>query len=255
MARVNSYQYFSVGFGSGFTALVAFFILQWLHIPAGSLVDWVIGVASFWWLIAVVTIPWNIYFEAVETKTEAMTSQEKNIPVDKNQVAYVTKVARWALIGAIALHGLSALGLYCLAAWGISSVGYVSSFAVLLLTILRPAVRGYQFLAARLMNIREQIKYPREDINAMRGRVSSLESLTKSLQATLKELEKKQNKEMAISREGLATLRAQVEQLTATNELAHRHLVREAEGAIAQLTEDSQVLNHVREIIRFWKQA
>ena len=31
---------------------------------------------------------------------------------------------------------------------------------------------------------------------AMRGRVSSLESLTKSLQATLKELEKKQNKDI-----------------------------------------------------------
>ena len=40
-------------------------IVQWLDISVGSLIDWLIGIASFWWLL--ITIPWNIYFDARET--------------------------------------------------------------------------------------------------------------------------------------------------------------------------------------------
>ncbi len=258
MSRTYSSQYISFigfGFGSGFLSLVAFFILQWLQIPVGNLVDWLIGIASFWWLLAVVTIPWNIYFEAVETQDEARISRKKNIPVDTQQLSYVAKVARWSLVGAIALHILSALGLYCLAAWGISAVGYVSAFAVLLLTVLRPAIRGYQFLAFKLSNIRQQIQYPREDIVELRMRVSTLESTAKALEKTLEAATAKQTEEATSIRQNVATLRAKLEELAAVNQTEHQRLAREATGAIAQLSEDSQVLNHVREIIRFWKEA
>ncbi|OKH18412.1 hypothetical protein [[Limnothrix rosea] IAM M-220] len=255
MSRPYSYQYVGFGFGSGFLALVAFFILQWLQIPVGNLVDWLIGIASFWWLLAVVTIPWNIYFEAVETQDEAKISRKKGIPVDLPQLNYVAEVARWSLVGAIALHILSALGLYCLAAWGISAVGYVSAFAVLLLTVLRPAIRGYQFLAFKLINIRQQIQYPREDIVELRMRVDTLEATTKALAKTLEDAAKKQTEELTGMRQNMATLRAKLEELAAVNQTEHQRLAREATGAIAQLSEDSQVLNHVREIIRFWKDA
>ena len=43
-------------------------------------------------------------------------------------------------------------------------MGYVSSGAALLLTGLRPALRAYQYIATRLSMIRQQIKYPREDV-------------------------------------------------------------------------------------------
>ena len=258
MSRTYSYQYvgfIGFGFGSGLLSLVVFFILQWLQIPVGNLVDWLIGIASFWWLLAVVTIPWNIYFEAVETQDEAKISRKKDIPVDTQQLSYVAKVARWSLVGAIALHIISALGLYCLAAWGISAVGYVSAFAVLLLTVLRPAIRGYQFLAFKLTNIRQHIQYPREDIVELRMRVSTLESTVKTLEKTLEEATVKQTEEATSIRQNVATLRAKLEELAAVNQTEHQRLAREATGAIAQLSEDSQVLNHVREIIRFWKEA
>lgn len=250
-----SYSFIGIGFSSGFLALIAFFILQWLNIPAGNFIDWVIGVASFWWLLAVVTIPWNVYFEAEETKAEAVISRQKDIPVDHKQLAYVGKVARWALVVAIALHIISALGLYNLAVWGISPVGYVSGFAMLLLTILRPAVRAYQFIAMRLMAIRQQIQYPREDVMELRFRVTELENLFKNMNETLDKMTETQQTEWQGMRQDLAKSRAALEQLQANNEAAHRQLAREAEGAIAQLSEDSQVLNHVREIIRFWKQS
>jgi hypothetical protein len=254
------FSYVSFSLGSGLLALIAFFILRWLQIPAGNLVDWLIGIASFWWLLAIVTIPWNIYFEAEAVKAEAAASREQNIPVDSQQLKYVYKIARWSLAAAIALHLLSALGLYYLASSGISAVGYVSAFATLLLTLLRPAVRFYQYLATRLAMIREVIHYPREDVLELRGRVYQLESTVQRLEIRLDpeqedSLVSIQKTEWERLRREMAQLRANFEQFQASNDTAHQRLAREAEAAIAHLTEDSQVLNHVREIIRFWKQA
>lgn len=253
-------NYMSFSILLGVLVLLAFGVLQWLQIPTGNLVDWIIGIASFWWLFAIVTVPWNIHFEAREVIAEAAISQEKRIPVDRKQLDYVKKLSRWSILLAIALHVLSAIGLYWLAATGISAVGYVSSGATLLLTALRPAIRAYQYLAMRLAAIRQQIQYPREDVLELRGRFNNLENLVAEIEKKL-DLQNpdswaaKQEEKCQENRQGLARLQALLEQFQATNKVEHEQLSREARNAIAQLTEDSQVLNQVREIIRFFKTA
>ena len=57
--------------------LLAFSVLQWFHIPAGNFLDWVIGGASFWWLLVIVTVPWNVHFKAKETLFDAEQSIKK----------------------------------------------------------------------------------------------------------------------------------------------------------------------------------
>jgi uncharacterized protein YhaN len=254
------FSYFLYSFGLGILILLTYGILEWLHIPAGNLVDWLIGVASFWWLIFVVTIPWNIYFEAREVLAEADASVEKGILVKDKQVKYVKLITRWSLIGAVALHLLSAFGLYTLAAFGISAVGYASSAATLLLTGLRPAIRAYQYLAMRLRMIRQEIKYPREDIVELRSRVSAIEADLKGLKAQVitkaeakTVIQLQQNSQEM--RQKWAQLRANLDQLQANNEVEHQRLATDAENAISQLSEDSRFLGQVREIIRFIKAA
>ena len=63
--------------------LLAFGVLQWFDIAAGNFLDWVIGGASFWWLLVIVTVPWNIHFKAKETLFNAEKSIEKEISVDE----------------------------------------------------------------------------------------------------------------------------------------------------------------------------
>jgi hypothetical protein len=48
-----------LGFSSGLAVLLllVFGVLQLLHIPSGSFLDWMIGIASFWWLLVIVTVP------------------------------------------------------------------------------------------------------------------------------------------------------------------------------------------------------
>jgi hypothetical protein len=254
------FQLLGSSIGLGIFAFLLFGILQWLHIPAGNLVDWLIGIASFWWLLVIVTVPWNIYFESKEVVNEANISREKGIPFDEAKLSYVNKVTRWSVIIAIALHLISALVLYNLAKTGISPVGYVSSGAALLLTVLRPVIRGYQYIAMRLRMIREQIKYPREDVILLRNLVQSLEYQVKTINYQLNVEEQdswahKQEKSIQNNRQEIARLQALLEQFKATNEVEHQKLSREARTAIAQITEDGQFLDHVREIIRFFKSA
>ncbi|MEH1785667.1 hypothetical protein [Nostoc sp.] len=240
--------------------LAAFGLLQWLHIPAGNFLDWVIGGASFWWLLVIVTVPWNVHFQAKEVLAEAAQSTEKGIPVDGKQVKYVTLLAKRSLWVAIALHLFSAVGLYTLAATGISTVGYISSGAALLLTILRPAIRAYEYLYARLAMIRQEWKYPREDIFELRDRFSILEQKIQSLEDQLNpeqpySLSATQQRFAEETRRDLARIAANLEELRATNQTEHERLAREARNAIAQLSTDGQFLDHVREIIRFFKTA
>jgi hypothetical protein len=255
---LGKYISFSISFG--ILILIAAGIGQWLHISTGSLIDWGIGLASFWWLLVIVTIPWNIYFDAREAIAEAAISGKKGLEVDRQQLHYVQKIARWSIIGAIALHLVSAIALYLLAITGISNVGYVSSALTLLLTILRPAIRGYQYLNARLSAIKQEVKYPRQDAIELRNRVVSWETAIAKIEAQLDRenpdswISQQQQESQGI-RERLARLQALLEEFQGKNAVEHEQLSREAQNAIAQLHEDSQFLGHVREIIRFVKTA
>ena len=100
--------------------ILAFAVLKWLHVPAGTFGDWVGGLLAFFWLIAVVTVPWNIHFKAKAVLADALPSRERGLPVDERQVAYVRKLVRTSLLIAIALHLLSALVLFVLAFAGLA---------------------------------------------------------------------------------------------------------------------------------------
>jgi len=175
-------------------------------------------------------------------------------------IYYAKVVAKRSLFVAIALHLFSAIGLYTLSATGISVIGYISSGAALLLTILRPAVRTYEYLAARLAMIRQQFTYPREDIWELRGRFHTLEATVKRLEEQMDPQEpyswvSTQQRYQEETRQELARIAASVEEFRATNQSQHERLSREAQQAIAQLSTDGQFLDHIREIIRFFKTA
>ncbi len=255
---MSSFAGFSVVFG--ILILLVYAILQWLHIPAGNFLDWVIGAATFEWLLLIVTVPWNIHFESKSVLAEAAESKQKNIPVDEKQINYVQTLANRSLLVAIALHILSAIGLYTLAVTGISAVGYISSGAALLLTVLRPAIRAYKYLAMRLSMIRSQFLYPREDILELRSRFNELESKVTQIEEKLNpeyptSWVASQQRQWEAMQNELTVVAAAMENLRSTNKAEHIQLAREAQNAIAQLTTDGQFLNHVREIIRFFKEA
>jgi hypothetical protein len=256
------YRTYYLGLGLSVTllGLITFLILQFLQVPSGNLIDWLIGVGIFWWLLTIVVIPWNVYFEAKEVINEAQSSEEKNIQFDPSYLNYVKTVCFWSLMIAIGLHLISAIALYGLALFQVTPLGYSSAIATLLLTFLRPSVRFYQYLATRLAMIRQEIKYPRHDVLILQNQVETLITQVKVLESQLdlndgqSWVSQQQKKWQEIQRE-VKILRNLLEQFDNQNQREHQQISQEAKNAIAQLTEDSQFLTHVREIIRFIKTA
>jgi hypothetical protein len=249
-------------FNSGliFLALLAFGLLNWFQMPTGSLIDWAIGIGIFEWTLLIVTVPWNIYFSArsaVQTGTE---SQDNGITVDDRQIQYANNIATRSLIVAISLHLITAAGLYYLSVSGITPLGYLSSIGVLLLTLLRPAISTYEYLAARLMAMREQFTHPRQDVLELRDRFQQLEERVTELIDRLDPTDddswlSAQNYRWETSRNDIARLTAAIADFKASNELEHQRLAQEAKQAISQITVDGQFLEHARELIRFFKTA
>jgi hypothetical protein len=249
-------------FNSGllFIALLAFGLLNWFQMPVGSLWDWAIGIGIFEWTILIVTVPWNIYFKARAVAQTGQESQLQGITVEARQIQYASSIAKQSLIVAIGLHVSTAIGLYYLAASGITALGYWSSVGVLLLTLLRPAISTYEYLAARLSAMQNQFMYPREDIFELRDRFQRLEDRVSQLSSQLDPNEdtswlSQQNYRWATNREDIAKLTVSIANLKANNESEHQRLAQEAKQAISQITVDGQFLEHARELIRFFKTA
>ncbi len=241
----------SFGLGIAVLSLIVFSLLRWLNIPSGNFIDWLVGIAAFEWLLIITTVPWNIHFEAREVLAEADRSRTVGIAVIESDLSYTRKIASGFLAVALGLHLVSTGVLYALAVFGISSVGYIGSALALLLTVLRPTIRGADYIFVRLRSVRQAVLYPREDVQALRARIESLEehfTLQQKQLATHAE-------QLAETGETLAAQAALQREERAENHQAHERLAREARSAISQLTTDGQFLDHVREILRFFKTA
>ncbi len=240
--------------------LLTFGVLHYMQVSAGTLIDWVVGIAIFWWLMIIVTLPWNMHFAAKEVLVQAKQSEEKDIKVNVADVAFAKKLSKRFFWLAIILHLASAIILALLAYFDITNLGYFSAVAALLLTILRPAIRLQEYIAARLSLITQEMKYPREDIMELRTKFYDWESRLNTIEYQLNTGERDsfaaaQSRLSSSLEKEMKELRANLEKLRAKNESDHDQLGRKAENVIAKLSEDAQFLNQAREIIKFFKQA
>jgi len=234
--------------------------MRWAHIDSGQLMDWIAGMLFFWWMLVITTVPWNVYFEARSVLEEFNLSQSAGIAIDEKQRQYVTKIAFWGIWLAIGLHLVTAAGMYALSASGISHIGYVACAVALLLTLLRPSIRAYEFIWQQLRSIKESVKYPREDVSSLRRTINKLEGIVQQIQDSLES--KNPGSFAHAMKHDLADLKFKYERLVGEqarlsdeNVWEHERISREGQEAIAKISADTQFLDHVREIVRLIKSA
>ena len=240
--------------------LVVFAVLRGLQIPAGDLIDWVMGIAVFWWLMLIVTVPWNMHFAAKEILSEAEISERKAIKVDVQDIGYAQKIAKRYLQIAITMHVVSAVALSVFAYIGILPMGYWAALAALLLTFLRPAIRLHDYIVSKLSLIRQQIHYPREDVYELKTKVEAIDAVFKNLEHALDTKKEdswankveRQNKRL---KDELEKLQVSLQNLKVENQSEHQQLARQLESSISKISEDSEFLQHARELIRFIKNS
>ncbi len=245
-----------------FAAVAALGWLVWKMVDVSAIppLDWIIGILGLLWLLTIVTVPWNIHFQAREVLTEADESRKHGIEVDEQNIAYTQAWVQRSLTMAVGLHIATALLMLWLAVSGVSFLGYFGAGAALLLTFARPIMRAYQYVRRRLTDIRSHISYPREDVVELRTKVNEIatnvDELLKRLDAT-NDYSWAFAQEQAQTRqsEELEELRILLDDLREANKLDHEKISRDAQNAMAQVMGDAAIVSHVREIVRFFKQA
>ena len=241
-------------------SLLVFGVLRWTNLPTGDFLDWLVAVVGFWWLILITTVPWNMHFRAKEVLSDIAIYKDKSKGVRETDIRYAQKIARVYLFIAIILHIASAVGLYFLAEYEISKVGYWGAALALLLTGFRPAVRLLQYIHYRLYAISQAIKYPEDDVYHLKRKVEELsydvrrvldvlETSNSESWISLKEKQLQRLEEMAYE------LKKQNDQFKLQQEQLFGQLSQKTEQRIAQISEDGQFLSQVRDLIRFIKNA
>jgi len=234
--------------------------LNMLNIPAGTMIDWVVGIVAFWWLTGITTLPWNMYFTAKDLLDEAKISERKGITIDQEDIDYAKKKSGLFLRIAVVLHVVSAVALYLLAFFGVSSIGYFAAILAVVLTFVRPSHRLYEYMITRLRNMHTKILYPRDDVQELRTEILVQKKRIDELVALLDQKEEdswasQTLRELKKTTAQTKKLELELEQLSIANEKAHADLSTKTQQEIAKLSEDAQFLNQAREVIKFFKNA
>jgi hypothetical protein len=230
-------------------------LASWLRLPLSPNLDAVIGLITLVWLYFVVTVPWNMYFQAHQVLFDARVSGQRGIAIDPEAVTYAKRWARIALVIAIGLHIATALALCGLALSGVGFVGWLGAAASIVLTLVRPGLRAYAHVRERLGRFAREVEVPREDALELRRRLSLVEDRLKTLTLQTATTNQENHQRM----HDIETHATQARDLhTDLAEHVRLELVRverEAKNTVAQVLGDAAVVGHVRELVRFFKQA
>lgn len=230
-------------------------LASWLQLPISPNLDAVIGVVTLLWLYFVVTVPWNMVFQAKQVLFDAQTSRQRGITIDADAINYAQRWARIALLIALALHVFTALVLCAVAYSGVGLIGWLGATAAIVLTLLRPGLRAYAHVRDRLGRFAREVEVPREDAIELRRRLQHVEEQLTSLSQQFADTSSETEQRLQ-AMDFRATEAA--DQHTTLAEHVRLEVVRverEAKNTVAQVLGDAAVVGHVRELVRFFKTA
>lgn len=230
-------------------------LASWFQMPLAPSLDAVIGLFTLLWLFFIVTVPWNMVFQALQVLFEAKVSAARGIRVDPDALAYARRWSRIALGIAVGLHLLTALAFCGVALSGVGFIGWFGAIAATVLTLLRPGVRAYVHVRDRLSRLGREIEVPREDAVELRRRLQRVEEQLTAVAQQHHNLAEQTAQHLHRLDQGATASGDRHTDLAEHVRLELVRVEREARNTIAQVLGDAAVVGHVRELVRFFKQA
>lgn len=223
----------------GIALCAALLFFAHVQLPLTLVATVAAGIGCLAWLVVIVVLPWNLYFQARHLRFELQRSRSRGIVVSDSQEVEARTVARRMLRVSIALHLVSA-ALLTLGSWLYDEpLGYAFAGLYLLSTLFRPAVEYYRYVRARLSDALDEVKYPRDDIQKLVGEVRALTEGARSHD------------------EALTTLRTDLSQLSQAmlhgDREAQRKLdsvARRFEETIDRLTDNQEIISGIKAFLR-----
>jgi hypothetical protein len=208
-----------------------------LHVPLPVIATVAVGLLCLAWLLVIVVLPWNVYFQARHVLFEMERSKRRGIAVAPEQQAEAARVERRTLRLSLGLHGASALLLALGAALFSQPMAYAFSALFLLSTLFRPGVEYYRYLRRKLSDLLADVTYPRDDVMTWVSEVRAHGARLHALEQAHEQL----------CRESLARDQSQQRKLDA--------VVRRFDETLDRLTDNREIVAGLRAFLRMVRES
>lgn len=231
-----------------------------------ALLDVAAGIVCLIWLLLILRVPWDVYFETVNVLFEMKRSIERGLEVKPERMRYVRRLRLLTALIAVGSHLVSAAIIALLTYWTHGRVGYYFALFYIVATLFRPASRAYHFLMKQLGEIRNEIKYPREDVlkllQDVKQVVRDIETLkdvqVKGLKENLQSLERRVG--AAEETEGkievdLSNIRSAITRSEKSFQERVQRLSEEVERSMMKAFDNQDIVNGLSAFAKLIKQA
>lgn len=216
-------------------------LIAWLgHIAGVSLrtvLSIAAGAAALAWLIVLVAVPWNLYFAARRVVMEMTVSRGRGIDIRPAQEAEAAQIARRMLWFALGGHVVTAAVAGLVTYFSGETIGYYFTASYLLSAAIRPAAAYFAHLRERISTLSRESLHPREDVVALREKVTGLIRAAEKLAEDLAESHRALGTDLRRTEEKLADGIAHSRQML-TADLARLQDAQVADRDAARLRDD-----------------
>jgi len=169
---------------------VAALLVVWLgrivSVPLTTLLTAGAVIIALSWLVALTTVPWNLYFAARRTALQIAVSRERGITVQPGYDQEAARISRQMLRFALGAHLGTALAAAAIAWLTGNKAGYYIAGIFLLSTAFRPAAAYFGHLRERIRVLSRESTHPRDDVATLLRRMDTMEQAAGELRRRLR---------------------------------------------------------------------
>ncbi|MBL1075874.1 hypothetical protein JK358_15870 [Nocardia sp. 2] len=178
-------KYWGLFWAAALLAIVLAVLAIWADLDAQTVVGVGLGFIAFFWLIVILTVPWNLYFAARQAAHRLSAVQVREIPVSPASVTEVASLTKRLLAMAVGSHLVTAaIALVVSLAFGYVLGYYIAGF-FLGSIVFRPAAAYFAYLRSRIASISQDVAYPPDDVVELRSRVRAVSDRLEALESAL----------------------------------------------------------------------
>ncbi|MFI6166221.1 hypothetical protein ACIBCN_05475 [Nocardia sp. NPDC051052] len=167
-------KYWGLFWAATALVIVVAALAMWADLAASTVIGAGLGFVAFFWFVAVLTVPWNLYFGARQVAHRFETAREREIAVPEGRAREVGTLAERLLLVAIGTHVVSAIIAAAVALFTGYQIGYYVAGFFVATVLIRPAAAYFAYLRARIAAISEEAAYPPDDVRTLREQVRFL---------------------------------------------------------------------------------
>ncbi|UFS94153.1 hypothetical protein [Nocardia huaxiensis] len=178
-------KYWGLFWAAAALVIVLVVLALWADLEAQAVIGVGLGFVALFWLIVILTVPWNLYFAARQAAHRLSAVQVREIPVSPASVAEVGSLTKRLLAMAVGSHLVTAaIALVVSLAFGYVLGYYIAGF-FLGSIVFRPAAAYFAYLRARIASISQDVAYPPDDVVELRARVRAVSDRLEALESAL----------------------------------------------------------------------